>query len=92
LVACLFLGYYTLFMLGLEWTAPGYVERVWNLPALSGLKIAGLPMEEFLFAAAFGACLSGIYEHSVRHRAHWLSGRRPHPSAFVEQTRDTKPS
>ena len=28
--AGLFLGYYTTFLLGLEWTAPGYVERVWN--------------------------------------------------------------
>lgn len=61
--AILFLGYYAVFLLGLEWTAPGYIERVWNLPALSGLKIAGLPIEELLFAAAFGAYWSGIYEH-----------------------------
>lgn len=26
--ALLFLGYYTLFLLGLEWTAPGYIEQV----------------------------------------------------------------
>jgi Lycopene cyclase len=70
--ASVFFGYYMVFMFGLEWTAPGYVERVWNLPALSGLEIAGLPMEEFLFAAAFSACFSGIYEH-LRHHAHWLS-------------------
>jgi hypothetical protein len=68
--AILFLGYYAAFLLGLEWTAPGYVERTWNLPALSGLAIAGLPMEELLFAAAFSACLSCIYEHLV--------GRRPY--------------
>jgi len=59
----LFLAYYTLFLLGLEWTAPGYIERVWNLPALSGLGIAGLPIEELLFAAAFGAYWSSVYEH-----------------------------
>jgi hypothetical protein len=59
----LFLAYYTAFLLGLEWTTPGYVERVWNLRALSGLEIAGLPVEEFLFAGAFSACLSCIYEH-----------------------------
>ena len=75
--ASLFLGYYTAFLLGLEWTAPGYVERVWNLPALSGLAIAGLPMEEFLFAAAFSACLSCIYEHLVRQRPYKAYASRP---------------
>lgn len=59
----LFLAYYTMFLLGVEWTAPGYVERMWNLSALSGLHIAGLPIEEFLFAAAFGAYWSSVYEH-----------------------------
>lgn len=59
----LFLAYYTLFLLGLEWTSPGYIERVWNLPALSGLEIAGLPIEELLFAMAFGAYWSSVYEH-----------------------------
>src|SRR3972149_3164569 len=66
--AILFLGYYTVFLLGLEVTAPGYIERVWNLPALSGLKIAGLPIEELLFAAAFGAYWSGVYEHFTWNR------------------------
>lgn len=61
--ALLFLGYYTVFMLGLEWIAPGYIERVWNLVALSGLTVAGFPIEEFLFAAAFGAYWAGVYEH-----------------------------
>lgn len=61
--ALLFLGYYALFLLGLEWTAPGYIERVWNLAALSGLAIAGVPIEELLFAAAFGAYWAGIYDH-----------------------------
>lgn len=68
--AILFLGYYTVFLLGLEWTAPGYIERVWNLPALSGVGIAGLPIEELLFAAAFGAYWSGVYEHFT-----WRSDR-----------------
>jgi hypothetical protein len=61
--AVLFTGYYAVFLFGLAWTAPGYVERVWNLPALSGLSIAGAPVEEFLFAAAFGAYWSSVYEH-----------------------------
>jgi hypothetical protein len=61
--ALLFVFYYSLFLLGVEYTAPGYIERVWNLPALSGLRIAGMPLEELLFAAAFGAYWSGVYEH-----------------------------
>lgn len=59
----LFLAYYVVFLIGLEWTAPGYIARVWNLEALSGLTIAGMPVEELLFAIAFGAYWSGIYEH-----------------------------
>jgi hypothetical protein len=61
--ALLFLAYYTLFLLGIEWTSPGYIARVWNLDALSGVRILGMPLEEFLFAAAFGAYWSGLYEH-----------------------------
>jgi hypothetical protein len=61
--AILFVAYYTVFLAGLEWTAPGYIERVWNLDALSGVRIAGIPIEELLFAAAFGAYWSGLYEH-----------------------------
>ena len=49
--------------LGLEATVPGYIGRVWNLPALSGLSLAGLPIEELLFAAAFGSYWSAVYEH-----------------------------
>tara|TARA_R110002074_G_scaffold8989_11_gene36312 strand:- start:109 stop:825 length:717 start_codon:yes stop_codon:yes gene_type:complete len=59
----LFLAYYAVFLIGLEWTVPGYIARVWNLEALSGLAVAGMPVEELLFAIAFGAYWSGIYEH-----------------------------
>lgn len=59
----LFALYYAAFMLLLEWSAPGYIERVWNLRALSGVMIAGMPLEELLFGFAFGTYWSGIYEH-----------------------------
>lgn len=59
----LFLGYYVIFLLGLEWTAPGYIERVWNLVALSGVLVLGMPLEELLWAIAFGLYWSGVYEH-----------------------------
>lgn len=59
----LFAAYYAVFMLLLEWSAPGYIERVWNLRALSGIMIGGIPMEEMMFGFAFGTYWSGIYEH-----------------------------
>ena len=59
----LFLGYYAVFMLGLVLTAPGYIEQVWNLPALSGGALLGIPIEELLFGFAFGLFWSGVYEH-----------------------------
>ena len=59
----LFLAYYIVFLIGLEVTAPGYIARVWNLEALSGLAIVGMPVEELLFAVSFGAYWSGVYEH-----------------------------
>lgn len=59
----LFLVYYVIFLAGLEWSAPGYIERVWNLRALSGITIGFMPIEELLFAVSFGMYWSGIYEH-----------------------------
>jgi len=59
----LFLVYYTIFLAGLEMSAPGYIERVWNLEALSGLTIGFMPLEELLFAVFFGMYWSGVYEH-----------------------------
>ena len=61
--ALLFVVYYLLFLLSLESTAPGYIERVWNVQALSGVRVLGIPLEELLFAAAFGAYWSSVYEH-----------------------------
>ena len=64
----LFLGLYASFMLGLRWFAPGYIEGVWNLPALSGVMIYGIPLEELLFGLTFGMYWSGVYEHLAWHR------------------------
>jgi len=59
----LFLGLYVVFMLGLLWSSPGYIERVWNLRALSGVLIVGIPLEELLFGLTFGMYWTGVYEH-----------------------------
>ncbi len=61
--AGIFLVIYFFYFLILIAMAPGYVERVWNLSALSGILIWGVPLEELLFAASFGFLWSSIYEH-----------------------------
>jgi len=65
----LFLGFYTVFLIGLEWIAPGYIAKVWNLPALSGLAPFGLPLEELLFGFGFGLFWTGLYEHINWHHS-----------------------
>jgi len=59
----LFLGLYAVFMLSLRWLVPGYIEAVWNLAALSGLRPSGVPLEELAFGATFGMYWAAIYEH-----------------------------
>jgi hypothetical protein len=65
----LFLAIYTIFLLALKWSAPGYIEQVWNLKALSEIVIYGLPLEELLFGFAFGLVWAGIYEHFTSKRS-----------------------
>ena len=65
----LFLALYTVFLIALKWSAPGYIEQVWNLPALSGVLIYGLPLEEMLFGFSFGLMWTGIYEHFTWRRS-----------------------
>jgi hypothetical protein len=59
----LFALLYGTFMLALQVTAPGYIEQVWNLPDLSGVLLAGIPLEELGFGFAFGMYWAGVYEH-----------------------------
>jgi hypothetical protein len=61
--AFLFLGLYFLYFLTLIAAYPGYVERVWNLPAISGILIVGVPLEELMFAFGLGFLWSSVYEH-----------------------------
>lgn len=79
----LFAAYYAVFMVLLEWSAPGYIARVWNLADLSGFRITDIPLEELLFGFAFGIYWSGIYEHvawrSVVARAPRDARRPGHP-------------
>lgn len=61
--AGIFLGIYFVYFRTLVALFPGYVERVWNLGAISGVLIFGVPLEELLFALSFGFLWSSLYEH-----------------------------
>jgi len=61
--ALMFLVIYFVSFLMLIVLFPGYVEQVWNLKAISGVLILGIPLEELLFALSFGFIWSSIYEH-----------------------------
>lgn len=65
----LFLALYSIFLVGLKWSAPGYIEQVWNLEALSGIVIHGMPVEELMFGFSFGLVWTGIYEHFTWNRS-----------------------
>lgn len=59
----IFLGYYAVFMAALLVFAPGYIDRVWNLPQLTGIRLLGIPLEELLFGFTFGMYWTSVYEH-----------------------------
>jgi hypothetical protein len=45
----------------------GYVEAVWNLKAISGVRVIGVPLEELMFGFTFGLYWSSVYEHLTWH-------------------------
>jgi hypothetical protein len=47
---------------------PEFVTRYWNLPNLLGIFVAGVPIEELLFAATGGAIFSAAYEYVYGYR------------------------
>lgn len=59
----LFLALYFVVFAAFNLAFPGYVAAVWNLSALSGLLVAGVPLEELMFAFTFGLYWSSVYEH-----------------------------
>jgi hypothetical protein len=61
--AFLFLGFYFAYLLTLVVIYPDYVRLVWNLPALSGVLVLGIPVEELAFAFSLGFLWSSVYEH-----------------------------
>jgi len=72
----LFAGLYAIFMALLIVSAPGYVEDVWNLAALSGWGVGAIPLEELAFGFGFGMYWTGIYEHFAWYRGRTAAARR----------------
>jgi hypothetical protein len=67
----IFFVLYLVFLLGLRWYWPGYIEAVWNLGQLLPWRPLGLPLEELLFGFGFGLYWSCVYEH-----VGWRNGRK----------------
>ena len=53
---------------------PGYIDAVWDLSALSGVVLYGIPREELLFGLTFGMYWSSVYEHVTWHAHHARHG------------------
>ena len=95
-----FLGSYIVFLFGLKWLWPGYIEAVWNLDDLIGWQPRGLPFEELLFGFVFGMYWSSVYEHHTWRRVPLelrdaaTGGERPRRNAEGERRvhRDAPPS
>jgi hypothetical protein len=64
--AVLFLGLYFAFFCLTNLMFPNFTES-WNLPALFGILLAGVPLEELTFAFTFGMFWSGVYEHVINY-------------------------
>jgi len=63
-----FLSLYFVFFIVFGLAYPRFVQDVWNLTAISGILIWGVPLEELLFAFTVGMLWSSIYEHTRWYR------------------------
>ncbi len=59
--------YFALFLIFL-FLYPGFFQRYYNIPNLLGIYIAGVPIEELLFAGTGGAIWSVAYEYVQGYR------------------------
>ncbi len=80
--AVLFSVLYFVYFRTLVIVYPDYVQTVWNLRAISGIQILGVPLEELAFAFALGFMWSSVYEH-IR----WRRLEPALPQAHVETAR-----
>ena len=64
----LFLALYFAFFQLFDLAYPGMVQKIWNLKALSGILVVGVPIEELMYAFTFGVLWSSLYEHVFWYR------------------------
>mgnify|MGYP001618911211 CR=1 FL=1 len=57
----MFLALYFIFFVSFNLAYPSIVKQVWNLQAISGILIFGVPLEELMFALTFGALWASYY-------------------------------
>jgi hypothetical protein len=69
----LFCAIYFLIFVLFNVAFPGYVEAVWNLKAISGIRLLGVPLEELMFGFTFGLYWSSVYEHLTWRRQRALT-------------------
>jgi len=74
----LFLGLYIIYFGSLLLVFPTFVDDYWNLSALTGIKVLGIPLEELMFAFTFGMYWSGLYEHLF-----WLQLKPENPKSHA---------
>ncbi len=63
----LFAGLYFVSFVFIILLIPDFISY-WNLQALSGILVLGVPLEELMFAFTFGMMWSSVYEHSMWYR------------------------
>jgi hypothetical protein len=61
----LFMGLYFVLFFLIILVFPSFMAA-WNMPALTGVLVLGVPLEELMFAFTFGMMWSSVYEH-IRH-------------------------
>jgi len=65
----LFLLLYFVFFFFFILVYPYAVANFWNLSAISGILILGIPLEELMFAFTYGLMWSSAYEHVLWHKS-----------------------
>src|SRR3972149_176367 len=65
----LFLMLYFVFFFFFILFYPYAVANFWNLSAISGILILGIPLEELMFAFTYGLMWSSAYEHVLWHKS-----------------------
>jgi Lycopene cyclase len=52
----------------IEWLLPGFIRAVWDLPRLSGILLAGIPIEDLAWYAYSAALFGTYYKYAVGQR------------------------